>query len=324
MRKPKIFTATFEESLNFEDDPLLKLQNKDVEKPNKKERPVLFFITACICILILYGVHRLTGSLTTERPDSPVPKADINFLPAWLFWLCFLIFVLFWIYTHFIRIKHDRIFWAHVNANNYALWLVLEVNLMFVTMDLKILTVWGILIIYCVLGLLIFLIFHRQMSSIQRTLFSSQEIRARHNALKGRIINIALKWGGIACICYIILKRVFPHIGDIGTGTSGFRKIVAMWFFVNLVFIALEIYVEFPYLVQGYYKRKYTEEYRKREGKSQIEWYGEKYFNKHILGTSKEDKTGKSDLANVKIIDSEKIHKDVLSNQKIENGGKNK
>ncbi|MFL0252826.1 hypothetical protein ACJDT4_20670 [Clostridium neuense] len=288
MKKPKIFTATFEESLNFEDDPVLKWQNQDVK------RPVLLFILACICILILYGIYRLTGSLTTERSDSPIPKADINFLPAWPFWICFLIFVLFWIYTHFIRIKCNRLFWSHVNANNCLLWMVLEFNLMFVTMDLKILTAWGIIITYCAFGLLTFLLFRRQMDSIQRTLFSSQEIRARHNALKGRIINIALKWGGIACICYIILKRVFAHIEDIGTGTSGLIESIAIWLFMNLVFIAIEIYVEFPYLVQGYYKRKYTEEYRKREGKSQIEWYGEKYFNKHILGTSKEDKTGKA------------------------------
>jgi len=61
---------------------------------------------------------------------------------------------------------------------------------------------------------------------------------------------------------------------------------------VILVIIAMEIYIEFSYQVQGYYKRKYTEEYRKWQGKSQIEWYGERYFNKHILGTSKEDKTG--------------------------------
>lgn len=53
MRKPKIFTATFEESLNFEDDPLLKWHNQDVEQPNHRERPVLLFIIACICILML-------------------------------------------------------------------------------------------------------------------------------------------------------------------------------------------------------------------------------------------------------------------------------
>ncbi|MFL0252822.1 hypothetical protein ACJDT4_20650 [Clostridium neuense] len=93
-------------------------------------------------------------------------------------------------------------------------------------------------------------------------------------------------------------------------------EMVGMWFFINLAFIAVEICIEFPYQVQGYYKRKYAEEYRQWEGKSQIEWYGEKYFNKHILGTSKEEKTGNSDLANVQIIGSEKIHKAVLSGQR--------
>ncbi|PJI07275.1 MULTISPECIES: hypothetical protein [Clostridium] len=295
MRKPKIFTATFEESLNFEDDPILKRQNKDVEKPNKKERPVLFFIIACICILMLYGVHRLTVSLTIEQTaDSSLPKADINFSPVWLFWLCFLIFVLFWIYTRFIRIKRNRIFWAHVNANNYLIWLALEFNLMFVTMLLKIFTAWGIIIIYCAFGLFAFLLFRRQIKSIQRTLFSSQDIRTRHNALKNKIINIALTLGGIACTCYLILKWRYPHIEDFGSGTDGLIQIVTMWVIFNLALIAIEIYIEFPYQVQGYYKRKYAEEYRKREGKSQIEWYGKRYFSKHILGTNKEDKAGNS------------------------------
>lgn len=237
-------------------------------------------------------MHRITGSLTIERLDSPVPKADINFSPAWLFWLCFLIFVLFWLYTHFIRIKPDRMFWGHVNVNNYVFWLALQLNLMFVTGLFKILTAWGILSMYCILGILTFLLFKRQMSSIQRTLFSAQEIRTRHNASKNRIINIALILGGIAYICYLILKIIFSHIGDARTGIAGLIGIVAICFFVNVVFIAMELDIEFPYLVQGYYKRKYTEEYRKWEGKSQIEWYGEKYFNKHILGTSKEDKIG--------------------------------
>jgi|GEM_PF-1333549 len=319
MRKPKIFTATFEESLNFEDDPILKWQNKDVEQRNHKERPVLSFIVACIFILILYGVHRITVSYTIEQSDGGIfSESDINFLPAWVFWLCFFIFVLFWIYTHFIRIKSNRIFWAHVNANNYLIWAVLEVNLMVITMDFKKLTAWGILIMYCVLGVFTFFLFKGQIYSIQGTLFSSQVSGTKCNELEGNMINIALTSGVITYICYIILKIVFLHneiVGLIG--------IVAMWFFINVGFIAVEICIEFPYQVQGYYKRKYAEEYRKWYDKSQIEWYGEKYFNKHILGTSKEDKTGNYDLANVQITYYEKVHKAVLSDQKKENGDKN-
>lgn len=191
-------------------------------------------------------------------------------------------------------------------------------NLMVITMDFKKLTAWGILIMYCVLVVFTFFLFKGQIYSIQGTLFLSQVSGTKCNELEGNMINIALISGVITYICYIILKIVFLHneiVGLIG--------IDAMWFFINVGFIAVEICIEFPYQVQGYYKRKYAEEYRKWYDKSQIEWYGEKYFNKHILGTSKEDKTGNYDLANVQITDYEKVHKAVLSDQKKENGDKN-
>lgn len=49
----------------------------------------------------------------------------------------------------------------------------------------------------------------------------------------------------------------------------------------------------FPCIIQGYYLHKYSEEYRDLEGKTQLEWYGEKYFNKYIKGTNKEEKNEK-------------------------------
>ncbi|MFC3919830.1 hypothetical protein [Streptococcus lactarius] len=36
-----------------------------------------------------------------------------------------------------------------------------------------------------------------------------------------------------------------------------------------------------PYSLYGYYRNKYSEEYREFEGKSLEEWYGKKYLNKH-------------------------------------------
>ena len=52
-----------------------------------------------------------------------------------------------------------------------------------------------------------------------------------------------------------------------------------------------ESHLYFPYLLQGYYKQKYTEQYRNWEGKAQLEWYGEEVIStKHIKGTAKEIK----------------------------------
>ena len=50
---------------------------------------------------------------------------------------------------------------------------------------------------------------------------------------------------------------------------------------LNILVAAFEIYFMFPYMLQGYYKWKYPEEYREWEGKSAEEWYGKSYLKKH-------------------------------------------
>ena len=47
---------------------------------------------------------------------------------------------------------------------------------------------------------------------------------------------------------------------------------------LNILVVAFEIYLMFPYFLQAYYKWKYPEEYREWEGKSVEEWYGMKYL----------------------------------------------
>ncbi|MCE3592128.1 hypothetical protein LXO72_06985 [Streptococcus sp. XMC] len=42
----------------------------------------------------------------------------------------------------------------------------------------------------------------------------------------------------------------------------------------------LEIYLIFPFMLQGYYKWKYPEDYREWEGKTVEEWYGKAYLKK--------------------------------------------
>lgn len=47
-----------------------------------------------------------------------------------------------------------------------------------------------------------------------------------------------------------------------------------------------------PFLLEGYYKIKYPEEYRDWEGKSVEDWYGKKYLKKHkeLLEAKNEEK----------------------------------
>ncbi|WP_233278886.1 hypothetical protein [Floricoccus tropicus] len=87
----------------------------------------------------------------------------------------------------------------------------------------------------------------------------------------------------------IVGKFVFPSLSG-HTDIFGFICLVGMWIIINIGLIMLNVYMFYPYLLYGYYKEKYSEEYRLYEGKTQLEWYGEKYFDKYIKGTKLEEK----------------------------------
>jgi len=84
--------------------------------------------------------------------------------------------------------------------------------------------------------------------------------------------------------CLACRKYIFKFIFGGGDGFAlGFGTDL-MFFLVILVTLAAEtivaVYFFFPAFVRGYYRKKYSEELRQLEGKTQIEWYGVKYFNK--------------------------------------------
>ena len=54
-----------------------------------------------------------------------------------------------------------------------------------------------------------------------------------------------------------------------------------MVFFANIIVLSMEVVMMLPYSLYGYYRNKYSEEYREFEGKSLEEWYGKKYLKKH-------------------------------------------
>lgn len=248
MKRLKIFTATFEESMNFEDDPLLNWQNKYINSSTDNEKPILLFIISILLIILLYVIYLVSKAITLRHyKDSPIPKADINFLPFGLFLLMLVLFVIFWLYSHLIRFKAERLFWTHVNVNNIFIWLMLEINLMFVTMFFKSLKGWGILILYIALTLLTSLFMGNQIRSLKKILFPLTEDVDKDQGRKNRIVKYVLSIDGLLFIIYIILKIMFPEILIIKTGIGGFIMITSLWFIINIVFLLIEIYVELPF-----------------------------------------------------------------------------
>lgn len=286
----KLFNATFEQSLNLEDDKLIKYMQKDVERPGVKEKPILLKILAVAVIILLYGIAVLADFSTKYSDENSfLQKTSINFLPISLFWLFLGIYVLVWIYTLLKRYDASKFFWAYINSVNILVWLVIELNLLFVTLFLKSLTVFGIVILILGIMAIGYTIFGIKKGAIENVLYGTTK-REKADRSLNTLIQFVMKYGWGIILIVIILKVIFPNTGNTRTDMVGFIEMIGMWIALDIGFIAAEAYLFFPYLLHGYYKYKYPEEYREWEGKTQLEWYGEKYFNKHIKGTEKEKK----------------------------------
>ncbi|WP_029677154.1 hypothetical protein [Enterococcus faecalis] len=285
----KLFNATFEQSLNLEDDKLIKYMQKDVERPDVKEKPILLKVLAVVMIMLLYGIAAL-ADFSTKYSDknSFLQKGSINFLPISLFWLFLGVYVLVWIYTLLKRYDASKFFCAYVNSVNILIWLVVELNLLFVTLFLKSLTIFGVVILISIIMAIGYKIFGIKKVALENVLYVTIK-RKKADRNPNKLIEFVMKYGWGIILIVIIWKAIFPNAGDTRTDIVGFIEMIGIWVILDIGFIAAEAYLFFPYLLHGYYKYKYPEEYRKWEGKTQLEWYGEKYFNKHIKGTKKEE-----------------------------------
>nr|WP_206858612.1 hypothetical protein [Enterococcus sp. DIV1094]MBO0490930.1 hypothetical protein [Enterococcus sp. DIV1094] len=293
----QLFNATFEESLNLSDDTFVTFMNKDVNRlPDPTGgKKVVARVVGVLLLAFLIGINYLIAVISTkisagELGPSPLPTPDINFLPMWLFYLLFFV----WVTLVFIFRDRGEYYFTRIrgqfNLNLYIIWLVIEINLLFITVFLKPLTILGMLFLLGLIGVVGYLVFRTKKRTIEYVLYEVERKKDKGDMLIDQVMKLAMKYGWGIVTVGILWKFVFPNSGEVRTDFVGFISMLGMWIAMDIVIIFAESYLYFPYLLQGYYKRKYAEQYRDLEGKTQIEWYGEKYFNKHIKGTAKEIK----------------------------------
>ena len=76
------------------------------------------------------------------------------------------------------------------------------------------------------------------------------------------------RFGGIVVALWIIFRTIFSDSIRDAENLVGGSGVLFFFLFFNILISAFEIYFMFPYMLQGYYKLKYPEEYREFEGKS--------------------------------------------------------
>ena len=288
MKKKSIFSASFEESLNLEDDSLAQYQNKDVfsrlEPYYKQGKPtiklhlqsLLMTLVGPIFINFMFLVFSLSlhdsdpKDFTLAISKHPLLTADV-----------YLVFFLIWIFIILISKGIKRAYLLpyrlHFHVLTYLIWLGLEFNLLVIDVALPTLTNWFLVLIFVLLVLSGLLMLRLEISSLKNVMYGVNSTSILSNRIIKKLMTFGAGLLGFAVILIILLKRLPITISTLVEGVG----LLGMWIAFNLIMMAFLIFMEYPCYLQAYYKWKYPEEYREWEGKSVEDWYGKKYLKKH-------------------------------------------
>ena len=286
--KKSIFKASFEESLNLQDDSFVQYQNSDVfsklEKYYKKGKArISLHIWNLIGVMIgpvFINFMILVFSLSLYDSDSKdlrVPISGSPILTADVYLICFLLWLFIILVGKGLKRAYILPYRNHFHVLTYVIWLGLEFNLLMIDICLSILSVWVIIgILVCVFILSLFMVSF-EINSIKETMFGKGNEPTLHNKISKKILTYGGGVLGLAVITNFILKSFSINVSD----SMGFLGVLLMWIIVNIGLLFFLIFIEFPTYLLAFYKWKYPEEYRDWEDKSLEEWYGKRYLKKH-------------------------------------------
>lgn len=288
MKKKSIFKASFEESLNLEDDGFLQYQKQEyynkLGKAFKKGKPSFWFgIQAFILsLLVPIGVNFMLFVLAMSLHDSDpkdlrLPISQYPLLTVELYLICLLIWLLLVLMGKFFKRTFILPYRYRFHIVTAMIWFMFEFNLLAITITLPILTTWGILVFFGLLAFLAYVMLRTELRSLTKRMYGeNQSPTLLDKIAKG----LAIYGAGILGLA-VIVNYIFKAFSiNFSSSITGFGLFI-FWVLLNIALIAMIVFMEFPFFLEGYYKWKYPEEYREWEGKSVEEWYGKKYLKKH-------------------------------------------
>lgn len=288
MKKKSIFKASFEESLNLEDDGFLQYQKGNVFSKLEtyyregKSKLVLHIqnivLTLIGPVIINFMILVFSLSLHDSDPkDLRLPIYQHPLLTAEVYLVCFLIWVFIILIGKVFRkafILHYR---NHFHVITFLIWLSLEFNLLAIDMSLPTLSIWMVAAIFVFITILAYFMFSLEIESLKKLMYGNGSGSSLRNKIANKIAIYGMSFLGIGVIINFIIKSFSIKFSTLLEGLG----LLITWIILNIAVIAMLIYIEFPSYLQAFYKWKYPEEYREWEGKSVEEWYGMKYLKKH-------------------------------------------
>ena len=286
--KKSIFKASFEESLNLLDDGFLQYQKKDyynkLGKAFKKGKPSFWFGIQAFILSLFFpiGVNFMLLVLAMSLHDSDpkdlrLPISQYPLLTVELYLICLLIWLLLVLMGKFFKRTFILPYRYRFHIITFIIWFVFEFNLLATTMSLPILSIWGILVFFGLLAFLAYVMLRTELRSLKKRMYGEVKSPTLLDKIAKGLAIYGAGLLGLAVIINYILKGFSINFSSSITGFGLF----ICWVLLNIALIAMIVFMEFPFFLEGYYKWKYPEEYREWEGKSVEEWYGKRYLKKH-------------------------------------------
>ena len=288
MTKKSLFKASFEESLNLEDDGFLQYQKGNVFSKLEtyyregKSKLVLHIqnivLTLIGPIIINFMILVFSLSLHDSDPkDLRLPIYQHPLLTAEVYLVCFLIWVFIILIGKVFRKAFILPYRNHFHVITFLIWLSLEFNLLAIDMSLPTLSIWMVAAIFVFITILAYFMFSLEIESLKKLMYGNGSGSSLRNKIANKIAIYGMSFLGIGVIINFIIKSFSIKFS---TSLEGLGLLIT-WIILNIAVIAMLIYIEFPSYLQAFYKWKYPEEYREWEGKTVEEWYGMKYLKKH-------------------------------------------
>ena len=288
MTKKSLFKASFEESLNLEDDGFLQYQKGNVFSKLEtyyregKSKLVLHIqnivFTLIGPVIINFMILVFSLSLHNSDPkDLRLPIYQHPLLTAEVYLVCFLIWVFIILIGKVFRKAFILPYRNHFHIITFLIWLSLEFNLLAIDMSLPTLSIWMVAAIFVFITILAYFMFSLEIENLKKLMYGNGSGSYLRNKIANKIAIYGMSFLGIGVIINFIIKSFSIKFS---TSLEGLGLLIT-WIILNIAVIAMLIYIEFPSYLQAFYKWKYPEEYRQWEGKTVEEWYGKKYLKKH-------------------------------------------
>ena len=288
MTKKSLFKASFEESLNLLDDGFLQYQKKDyynkLGKAFKKGKPSFWFgiKTFILSLLFPIGANFMLLAVTlsfqnSDPKDLRSPVSQYPLLTVELYLICLLIWLLLVLMGKFFKRTFILPYRYRFHIITFMIWFMFEFNLLAITISLPILSIWGILVLLGLQVLLTYVMLRTEVRSLKKRMYGE----VKSPTLQDKIAKgIAIYGAGLLGLA-VIVNYIFKAFSINFSHSVTVLGLFIFWILLNIALIAMIVFMEFPFFLEGYYKWKYAEEYREWEGKSVEEWYGKKYLKKH-------------------------------------------